>query len=49
MSKITFKFKESILILIRSINNCKLFKIVQSKSANPPFVIVLCLNLEIEA
>jgi len=49
MRKIAFKFKESILILIRSINNCKFFIIVQSKSAKPPYVIVLCFNLEIEA
>jgi len=49
MSKIAFKFKESILILIRSINISKLFIIVQSKSAKPHCVIVLCLNLEIEA
>jgi len=51
MSKIAFKFKDSILILIRSINNCKLFIIVRSKSAKPfPLsVIVLCLILEIEA
>ena len=48
MSKIAFKLQESILILIHSINNCKLFIIVQSKSANPPYVIVLCLKLEIE-
>ena len=50
MSKIAFKFKDSILILIPSINNCKLFIIVRSKSAKslPLSVIVLCLNLEIE-
>ena len=49
ISKIAFKRKNSILILIRSINNCKLIIIVQLKSAKPLlYVIVLCLNMEIE-
>ena len=35
LSKIAFKFKESILILIRSLTFAKLFIILQSKSAKP--------------
>jgi len=51
MSKIAFKFKESILILIVLLTFAKLLKyifiILQSKSANP-HVLYCCVHLEIE-